>query len=156
MHDVAQFLSHCPLFKGVSGKELELLENEFKSDIVEAGEHLFRSGEQAERLFVIRRGEVSLRMPVSRGERREVEIARHGPPDALGIVVVAVAEYQNTFSAVVTERATCLSSHGAKLRRLFDARSDLGNVVRRNAIELLAKRLAQTRAVLGFERALRF
>jgi hypothetical protein len=57
---------------------LEAVERNTVEVRLAAGSHLFRQGETADRLFVIRRGRVALELPAPRGRRRRVATVRSG------------------------------------------------------------------------------
>lgn len=119
-----------------------------------AGEFLFREGEAGTHLYIIVKGQISLQFQTSRANKNEIEVARSGPPDAIGVLAVC-QPYHHSFSAKALQNLSYIRIDGQSLRDKLDSYHQIGNAVRKNAIEALAMRLGQTREVLGFERAAR-
>ncbi len=82
MNDV---LARCPLFVGLEERQLSSLAGLGARVALQPGEHLFRLGERADRLYVVLEGAVELCLPLSlRGVVEEIVVETEGPGGALG------------------------------------------------------------------------
>jgi NTE family protein len=78
--DVGTF-SHAPLFRGVDGASLARLASDARAVTLHGGDYLFRSGDAADRLFVVRSGRLRVLVEAEEGPRIVREL---GPGDVLG------------------------------------------------------------------------
>lgn len=78
--DVGGF-SHAPLFRGLGKPALERLATDARAVTLRGGDYLFRSGDAADRLFVVRAGRLRVLVEHDDGPRVVREL---GPGDVLG------------------------------------------------------------------------
>ena len=78
--DVGAF-SHAPLFRGVDGETLRRLAADAQTISLRGGDYLFRGGEAADRLYVVRTGRLRVLVEAEDGPRVVREL---GPGDVLG------------------------------------------------------------------------
>ena len=78
--DVGAF-AHAPLFRGVDGDTLRRLAADAQTITLRGGDYLFRGGEAADRLYVVRAGRLRVLVEAEDGPRVVREL---GPGDVLG------------------------------------------------------------------------
>ena len=78
--DVGAF-SHAPLFRGVDAAALDRLTADARVVALRGGDYLFRTGDTADRLFVVRAGRLRVLAETEDGPRVVREL---GPGDVLG------------------------------------------------------------------------
>jgi CRP-like cAMP-binding protein len=78
-------LRRCQIFDGFNDGHLSEITTLAARRTLQAGEHLFRLGDKADRLFVVLEGTVELCLPLSiQGVLQEIVVQSEGPGGALG------------------------------------------------------------------------
>jgi CRP-like cAMP-binding protein len=149
-----QVLQDHELFRGLDSEELLLLQTFTTAVAVERGSAIFTEGEPARFLYAIRQGKVGLEMAVPKpdgGYTRRMMVTILGPHDVFGWSAL-VEPHTFTLSARALEQCDLVKVEGRALREALHIYREVGFVVMSNLAEILAKRLAQTRQALVYER----
>ncbi len=108
----------------------------------EAGEALFREGEEARDFGIVRAGRVALRVLVP--ERGMVTILTVEPGDVIGWSAL-VAPYRSTSTGEALEPVEVVEFDGAALRGVLRSDCKLASVVYPRLLQAVARRLVATR-----------
>lgn len=114
---------------------------------VDAGETLFRVGERAESLFLVREGELELTFPlVVRGEARETRLRVVRPGGALAWSAL-VPPHVLTLGARAATAARLVELPGPATLALLEAEPALGRIVLGNVARVVAGRFQEVLAL---------
>lgn len=134
-------LGGSSLFRGVPPAGFEPFVSLARPERVPQGHHIFRLGEPAERLFIIRGGVVHLTMPVEvHGKEREVVVQEAGAGETIGWSAV-IDPYRFTMSAVAATDVDLVAFVTRELQAATEARPDAGLRVMTNLAQVIARRL---------------
>jgi CRP-like cAMP-binding protein len=139
---LAEFLKRVPVFQGVDEEDLRLLAEGASTVRFEAGRYIYREGESAQQMFVVRSGRVALDVFVP--HRGPTTIRRLGPGDLLGWSWM-VPPHRSAFDVRALERTCAIAFEGEVMRRRFEDRPKLGYLLMRRLASLVADRLHATR-----------
>lgn len=144
---VHEILLGVELFRGLGeaqGRTVAALASERRAA---PGETIFRRGDRAEALLVIRRGRVDLTFPLQvLGELREVRFQSLEAGRALGWSAL-VPPHELTMSARATTEAELLVLPGAPLLALLASQPAIGQVVMANLAGVVAARFHELQAL---------
>ena len=115
----AQLLAQVPMFEHVALEDREHLSGLLRERRYSKGEVIFHQGDVGTALFMIRKGEVAIRLSSSEG--REVILALLGRGDAFGELALLDGEPRST-DAVAREETQLLSLHQEDFRRFLSER----------------------------------
>ena len=110
--DVEAF-SHAPLFHGVDGETLRRLAADARTITLRGGDYLFRGGDAADRLYVVRTGRLRVLVEAEEGPKVVREL---GPGDVLGELALLTGSPRSA-SAQAVRDSELLSLDAAR----FDA-----------------------------------
>lgn len=149
-------LKSAPIFKGIEEAYLKKLANMGQEAVYAKGHIIFREGEDAKALYILRDGQVSLEMRVDMGQGQgvrlaNVDVAKKGA--AFGWSAL-VEPYKYTLTATCVEPASLIVFEATELRTLLNSDTDLGYQVMKRMAKLIASRLEHTRNLLLSERGL--
>jgi glutaminase len=119
------------------------------------GDELFRLGQAAESLFIIRTGVVHLTMPLwIKGSEREVVVQETGPGDTIAWSAL-IEPRRFTMSARIGSDAELLAFAADRLRAALDSHPGAGLRIMTNIATIIAQRLhvMQTMCARGLQRA---
>jgi len=123
MRTLDELIVQSPVFEGLEQEELELIAGCGKNIAVDAGERLFREGDDANTFFLVREGLVALDAYVP--NRGQVTVVTCGPGEIVGWSWL-VPPYKWRLTARVVESARVVEFDGACLRRKCDEIPALG------------------------------
>jgi predicted acylesterase/phospholipase RssA/CRP-like cAMP-binding protein len=106
-------ISHAPLFRGVDGETLQRLAADAPTITLRGGDYLFRGGDAADRLYVVRTGRLRVLVEAEDGPRVVREL---GPGDVLGELALLTGTPRSASARAVRD-SELLSLHAAR----FDA-----------------------------------
>jgi len=135
-------LAGVALFAGASEGDLARVAAWAEEARFAAGDHLFRAGERADRLYVLVEGRVAL--SVHAPGRGDLVVETLGPGDVVGVSWALPYERWDLDARALTDVAA-LAVDAAPLRSVMDAEDPLGRVVRLGITGLLGERLHTTR-----------
>jgi len=134
-----------PLLKGCQRQYIQLLVKCASNVRFNAGEMIFRQGEEANLLYLIRQGKVALEIPDS--ARGPIIVQTLGEGDVLGWSW-AITPYRWHFDARAVELTRAIALDGKCLRDKCEVDHDLGYEVRRRVTHVMEHRLQATRLQL--------
>lgn len=138
-------LSSCYLFQGLSESQLRHLRAIGSEASIEAGQWLYREGEPAEQMYVLKDGAVELLTTVDEVEL-PITIVRK-PGNCFGTSTL-VPPYQYSLSAHCAEDASLLSIKKTDLEQLIKADAEMGHTILVNLARHFLDRLKETRQEL--------
>jgi CRP-like cAMP-binding protein len=141
-HSLARVLKEHALIKDLSDSYVEFLSSCARSVRVHAGEFLFREGQPADELFLVRSGEVALEIQDSGRGTRVVETL--GPDDAMGWSTL-FPPYRWDLDARVKKTAQVFVIDGKCLRGKLDADPGFGYAFTRRLLFEVHARLERVR-----------
>lgn len=143
-----QLLQDLYLFKDLLPQELTSLSALAKVHTFNKDEEVFRAGEPAQSLFVIRHGTVKIRFA---GKDAEIEVAQLGTGAHFGEMSFVDGQARSA-TAVAVERSELLEIDFDALRAFFDKNPATGLKFYRSLSLFLAGRLRVTTTDLTFSR----
>jgi CRP/FNR family cyclic AMP-dependent transcriptional regulator len=152
----ASHLKEFAFFKGFSDQELEKLAAVATEEIYDAGTQMYKNGDPARGLFLIREGKVVLVMDGYLGPHKPsmqvtVDVVTKG--ESMGWSAV-VEPYIYTLGALCIDRAKVIALDAPGLRRIMDEDTCLGYRIMKATAQVIANRLTHTRIILVGERGL--
>jgi CRP-like cAMP-binding protein len=115
----SQLLAQIPMFERLAEEELDHLSGLLQQRRYSKGEVIFHQGDVGTALFIVRKGEVAIRL--SSAEGKEVILALLGRGDAFGELALLDGEPRST-DAVAREETHLLSLHQEDFRRFLGER----------------------------------
>ena len=138
-------LSSCYLFKGLSESQLNHLISIGNETAIQAGQWLFREGEDTQQIYIIKEGAVEMLTTVDAIEL-PITILR-SPGDCFGASAL-VEPYTYSLSARSVEDGTLLAIKRADVEKLIKQDHELGCIVQANIARHFLERLKETRQEL--------
>jgi CRP/FNR family cyclic AMP-dependent transcriptional regulator len=129
-------------FAGLEESFLRLVVGCARNARFEAGQYLFREGEPADQLYLIRHGRVALEL--SAPGRGRVTFQTLGENEILGVSWL-IPPYRWTYDARAIELIRAISIDAACLRGKCEADHDLGYEMMKRFMPVLIQRLQATR-----------
>jgi len=152
---ILDVIRECHVFKGLSADQLHKLVSISREETYEAGQYIFREGDQAQGLYVIEEGEVVLELSLA-------PFPGQGPPQWATLDIISkgqifgwsaiVKPHILTTSARAIQRCKCIAVDNIQLLNLMESDSILGYKVLKELSQVFASRLVQTRRTLLTER----
>ena len=141
--NLVQELSKCELFSSLTKEELEPIASLGRVENYQAGETIFRQGEQGNTIYIIKEGQVTLGRSVDLGDRTaQVTIAVLTTDRALGCWLALLEEPHNLMSSAVCNRKTeVISLEGPALRKILENNLPAGFKVMEKLAHILRDRL---------------
>ena len=147
MSDVLQVIAASSLFHGLSMEECQAFVPLARPQLVAKGEYLFRLGQLAPTLFIVRSGLVELTMPLSmRGGDQDVAVeeARAGDTVAWSALI---DPYRFTMSGRAGSDVELLGFSPSDLQAALAAQPDIGLRILTNLAQVIARRLQVTQTL---------
>lgn len=138
-------LSSCYLFEGLSGSQINNLITIGNKTRIQAGRWLFREGDVADKIFILKEGAVELLTTVDEVELPITIVRDQG--DCFGTSTM-VPPHQYSLSARCAEDGMLLSIKKTELDKLLKADSELGHAIMANLAKHFLDRLKETRQEL--------
>ncbi len=145
METLERILSEHPFSRGLDKRYTELLVGCAKNVRIEAGDFLFREGDEADQFFLIRHGVVAVE--VFAGPAGETTIATMGQGEVLGWSWL-FPPYLWKFDARAKELTMAIALDGKCLRTKCEADHDLGYELLKRFAYMVEKRLDAMRLQL--------
>lgn len=134
-------LNEAEIFAGLSREDCRAVQDLARRRNASAGEELFRHGDPARELYVIRRGRVELTFPiVFKGETRETRFQSLEPGRTVAWSAL-VPPYRLTMGARGSTDVELLAFERAPLLELLQRTPSVGYVVMANLSRVVAARL---------------
>jgi len=145
METVQRILADHPFVRGLKDCHLELLVGCASNIRLEAGQLLFREGEEANRFYLIREGKVAVEL--FSAERGPINILTLGEGEVLGWSWL-VPPYRWRFDGRVIEPTRAIALDGKCLREKSERDHDLGYELLKRIAHTMEERLQATRLQL--------
>ncbi len=145
MEPTAFALAELPFLKGMDWRHLELMSSCAMTVRFAAGEHVFRTGDPANRFFILLSGKVSLEAASEQGVRVPFEVISAG--DVLGWSWL-FPPYFWRFDAVTLEPVEAVFFYGTRLRDAADQDAALCCDLMKRMTKVILQRLQATRTEL--------
>jgi CRP/FNR family cyclic AMP-dependent transcriptional regulator len=142
IENLEPLLAEHPLLKGMKKSYLQFVTACAKNVRFEAGELIFREGEDADLFYLIRRGRIAVEVFIP--ERGSVPILTLGAGDALGWSWL-IPPYKWRFDARATEMTQAFTLDGKCLGKKCEEDPSLGYELLKWITKLIAERLHATR-----------
>jgi CRP-like cAMP-binding protein len=146
METLRPIITEHAFFKGFKPEHIDLIVGCASNVRFNAGEFLYRAGEEATQFFVIRQGKVALEQFAA--ERGSIIIQTVGEGDIFGWSWL-IAPYQWFFDARAMELTRAIAFDGKCLRTKCDEDHDLGYELLKRFTPIIAKRLEALRIQLS-------
>lgn len=114
-----QLLAQLPMFEHLTSEDLEALSGLLQQRRYNKGEVIFHQGDVGTALFIVRKGEVAIRLSSSEG--KEVILGLLGRGESFGELALLDGEPRST-DAVAREETHLLSLHQEDFRRFLSER----------------------------------
>ncbi len=138
MNDLVNEVSAHPFLQGLKPEHLQRLSELAMPVEFQAGEVVFKTGDPANRFYLLQSGKVALR-----AKDRDDEVHVIGAGDVLGWSWL-FEPYQWHFDAVALERTSAVFLYGSRLRELCEADPDFGYELMKRSIRIVIQRLDAT------------
>lgn len=143
-------LRKSPIFKDLTGDELERVAALCREEVYEAGATIFEEGSLADYLYIVEDGKVVLEMelelqPYASSKQTTIEVVTKG--EVFGWSAL-VEPYIRTLSARCMERAKVIVIKGSDLLNLFESEPHIGHRMMGKISQIVASRLRDTRQKL--------
>lgn len=146
MHTTYDLLRQQPFLAGLTDWQLERVARHARRAVLPAGTQICRTGEWADRLWLIVTGEVAL--GESAPERSAVTVETLGPGAVVGWSSM-VPPYRSRFDATPRAHTLAVEFDGAALREMCERDPLLGYVLMRALLVVLADRIDTTHRTLS-------
>ena len=152
----ANQLKEFAFFEGFNEAELEKVASVATEETHEAGTQMYKSGDPARGLYMVREGKILLVMEVNLGPQSPpmqvtVDVVTKGDSSGWSAVV---EPYIFTLGALCIDRTKLIAIEATGLRRLMEEDCTLGYRVMKATAKIISQRLNHTRIVLVGERGL--
>ena len=144
-HGLDRTLSEHPFFEGMPPDQLELLGGCGKNVRIDQGQHLFKSGEEANEFFVIREGSVNVEIDAPGNKPIIIQTLVAG--QVLGWSWL-FPPYIWTFNALAAEPVRAVAMDGRCLRDKCENDHELGYEMLKRFSQIVINRLQATRLQL--------
>ena len=145
IESLERILAAHPFFKGMEEPYLELFVDCASNVRFEAGQVIFREGEEANQFYLIRHGRVAVE--ISTPERGSVIIQSLGEGDVLGWGWM-IPPYRWRFDARAVDLTRAIALDGRCLRERSEVDHDLGFQLMKRAAQIMEERFQATRLQL--------
>jgi CRP/FNR family cyclic AMP-dependent transcriptional regulator len=142
MEDLTRLLKTHPFLEGLEAPQVAVLVGCTKNLRFQAGDYLFREGDEAKTFYLIREGRVSLDVHIPGKGPLRVEMV--GPGDVLGLSWMFPPS-RIQLDARAVETVIALELDGACLRGKMEADPTLGYPIAKRLLDLTHQRLERVR-----------
>jgi len=141
--DILQVLLNCELLVTLSEEEIKPIISLCHTEHYQPGEAIFHQGDQENKIYIIKEGQVSLERSVDLGDRKaQLSIAILGPGRALGSWLALLGESHCLMSsALCTRKTEVLAIDGPALREELRKNLPAGFKVMERLAYMLRERL---------------
>ena len=144
MH-VRELLEEHPFLRGLGPAALTLMAGCAVNERFEAGQHIAREGDAADRFYVIRHGRVSIEIPVPGRGRLIVQTLHEGDVFDWSWVV---SPYRWAFDARAETLVRAVRVDARCLRRTMESNHELGYRLLERFVDVMASRIVAERVQL--------
>ncbi len=145
METLDPILAEHPFLRGLDQRHLRLIVGCASNVRFDAGQTIFKEGEEANQFYVIRSGKVALQIYAA--ERGSITVDTLGEGDILGWSWL-IPPYNWHFDAEATELTRAIALDGKCLRKKCEEDHDLGYELLKRFSNIIHQRLEATRLQL--------
>lgn len=145
METLARILADHPFARGLNQQHLGLLIGCASNVRFDAGQLVFREGEEATEFYLIREGKMAVELHAA--ERSAINILTVGEGEVLGWSWL-VPPYRWNFDARAVDATRAIALNGRCLREKSERDSDLGYQLLKRIVSVMEERLQATRLQL--------
>ncbi|MBI3309439.1 MAG: cyclic nucleotide-binding domain-containing protein [Candidatus Melainabacteria bacterium] len=145
MQSLQKVIEEHPFFKTLDEKYIEVLTGCAANETFKEGEFIFREGENADKFYLIREGQVALE--IASPSQRPISIQTISNGDVLGFSWL-FPPYRWCFDALTKSKVRAISMDGKCLRKKCEDDHALGYELQKRFGEIMAQRLQATRIQL--------
>jgi CRP/FNR family transcriptional regulator, cyclic AMP receptor protein len=145
METIENMVADHPFMKGLDPNFMAVLARGATEFTVQAGQFIFREGEEADKIYLVRRGKVALE--VHTPNRGAIIIQTLGEGDLLGWSWF-VPPYRKRFDARATELVRGIVLDGSFVRAKCEENHNLGYELIKRLTQVISQRLQGTRMQL--------
>jgi CRP-like cAMP-binding protein len=145
MKTLESILSTLPVFEGLDARTLDLIAGCAANERFEAGDFLFREGQEATRFYIVRQGRVSVE--VFTPDRGPIEVESVGEGDTLGWSWL-IPPHVSRFDARALELTRVIAIDGTCLRTKCETDHDLGYTLLLRFTSIMERRIEAMRLQL--------
>ena len=142
MEGLEHILADHPFFAGFEAAHLEIVQGCARNRRFDAGQYVFREGEPADEFFLIRHGRIALE--IAAPGHQAVVFETPGVGEVVGASWL-IPPYRWMFDARALEQTGVISIDAACLREKCERDHDLGYLMMKRFLPILAERLHATR-----------
>ena len=139
-------LESCYLFENISKAQFKTLESIMDKVSTSKGQNIFREGEDALFLYILKKGKVELTMRIENSLELPIAILRESG-NSFGISAL-IRPHQYSLSAHSIEESTLVKIDRIKIQQVISEDRDLGCIIMSNAATYFYEHLAVTRREL--------
>lgn len=141
--DILQVLLNCDLLVTLSEEEIKPIISLCRTEEYQPGEAIFHQGDQGNKIYIIKAGQVSIERSVDLGDRTaQLNIAILGPGKALGAWLALLGESHGLMSsALCTRKTEVIAIDGPALREELRKNLPAGFKVMERLAYMLRERL---------------
>lgn len=145
MENLEKYLSEHPFLAGLNPEHIKLITGCASNIVFKAGQFIFREGEEADRFYLIRHGQVVVETFIP--QKGPLVIRTRSEDDIFGWSWM-VPPYKWHFDARAAELTRALAIDGECLRDKCEKDHDLGYEIMKRFATVIAERLEATRLQL--------
>ena len=145
---MAANLQQSKVFAGLDRERIEAIERSGSRAEFHPGDLVIEEGQPNDHLFVVLRGELEVFLPKTDERVTKVSIAPVGPGDCIGEYSF-VDDKPASASVVATTQAEVFKIPQTEFQRILDSDANAGQVIYRNLLCLLVKRLRAENQLLN-------
>jgi len=145
MESLQKVIEEHSFFKTLDEKYIEVLTGCATNETFKEGEFIFREGENADKFYLIREGQVALE--IASPSQRPISIQTISNGDVLGFSWL-FPPYRWCFDALAKSKVRAISMDGKCLRKKCEEDHALGYELQKRFGEIMAQRLQATRIQL--------
>ncbi|MBF0503690.1 MAG: Crp/Fnr family transcriptional regulator [Candidatus Omnitrophica bacterium] len=138
-------LASYSFFEGMKKEHLDLLSSRMSKDTFKANEYVFQEKQEANKLFLILKGKVSIEVTSPEGKPFSIQTLKEG--EILGWSWM-ISPYEWRFNARVIENTELLIIDGEYIRKKSEKDHDLGYEIFKRLAGIFVQRLEATRQQL--------
>jgi CRP/FNR family cyclic AMP-dependent transcriptional regulator len=135
--------SFAYLFEGLNERQMEKISESGKEVSMQKGQQIFKEGQEANGVYVVRKGAVELMTVVEGGFELPISILRN-PGDTFGSSAL-VPPYKYSLSARCAADGVLFTMETKALRKLASEDHDIGCAIMTNLAAYFLERLKETR-----------
>ena len=133
-----EVLRRSDLFHYLDENDLRIVEKMCQVEVFEPGDIIFRQGEEAEKIYVIEEGLVSIIMEMGPTDKRQIQAASNF--EYFGWAAT-IPPYRRLRTAKAIERTKVCSFNGMELRKLYDTNPRLCAAIAGGVAYVISQRL---------------